>query len=81
MDLVALNDSTKEIIFVECKWKDKVNAEKIREDLKEKSKFVEWNNEKRKEFYCIIAKSFKKKTKIADVLLFDLRDMEKAFKD
>lgn len=30
------------------KWKNKVNAEKILKQLKEKSKFVQWNNEKSK---------------------------------
>ena len=44
IDVVALNDDSKEILFCGCKWKDNVNAEKILEDLREKSKLVNWNN-------------------------------------
>ncbi|GBE19815.1 archaeal ATPase [archaeon BMS3Abin17] len=79
IDIVALNEKTKEILFAECKWQDKVNAEKILEELKEKSKYVQWNNEKRKEHFAIFAKSFKNK-KIKGVQLFDLRDIEKLLK-
>jgi AAA+ ATPase superfamily predicted ATPase len=75
IDIVALNEETKEILFCECKWKDKVNAEKILEDLKTKAMFVNWNNEKRKEYYAVIAKSFSKRTE--SVLCVDLKDLEK----
>ena len=74
IDLVAINEKTKEILFVECKWKDNVNAKKILNELKEKSKFVDWNNKKRKEYFCVIAKSFREKIKEKNVLLFDLKD-------
>jgi len=77
IDIVALNEKMKDILFVECKWKDNVNPEKILENLKEKAKYVEWNNDKRKERYAIFAKSFSKKIKNGDVLLFDLNDMKK----
>lgn len=80
IDIVALNEKTKEILFVECKWKDKVNANKIMSNLKEKAKHVKWNNKKRKEIYCIIAKSFKEKIKESDLILFDLEDLGKVFK-
>ena len=82
IDIVALNEKTKKILFCECKWKKNVNAEKILADLKEKSQFVQWNNEKRKEHFAVFAKSFKKKTKPKEknVHLFDLNDLEKAFR-
>ncbi len=77
IDIVALNEHNKEILFAECKWAENVNAEKILAELREKARFVEWYKNKRKEHYCIIAKSFKKR--ISDVLLFDLKDIEKRF--
>ncbi|MFH1322362.1 MAG: ATP-binding protein [Methanobacteriota archaeon] len=79
IDIVALSDLTKEILFIECKWQDKVDAKKILAELKEKTKFVNWNNDKRKEHYAIFARSFKDKFKEPDVLLLDLNDMEKMF--
>lgn len=80
IDLVALNEKTKEILFAECKWQNKVNAKKILAELKEKAKFVQWDNEKRKEHYAIFAKSFREKIKEPNLMLFDLKDFEKVFK-
>lgn len=77
IDLVGINNETKQILFIECKWRDKVNPQEILKELKEKTGYVNWNKNKRKEFYCIIAKSFSKK--IEDCSLFDLNDLEKAF--
>lgn len=77
IDLIALNEETKEIMFIECKWKENINAEKLLKELKEKPIFVDWYKGKREEYFCIIAKSFKKKVKEENVLLFDLEDIEK----
>ncbi len=76
IDIVSINEQTKEILFCECKWKDKVDARKILADLKEKTQFVDWNKDKRKEHYAIFAKSFREKFKEPNVLLFDLKDLE-----
>jgi AAA+ ATPase superfamily predicted ATPase len=76
-DIVALNEQTKQILFAECKWKDEVDAKKVLQKLKEKSQLVQWNNEKRKEYYALFAKSFKKKIEEPNVFLFDLKDLEK----
>ncbi len=75
IDLVALNEQTKEILFCECKWHDNVDARKILAELKEKTKFVQWNNETRKEYFVIFAKSFKKKIKEPNTLLFNLKQI------
>lgn len=61
IDIVGLNDTDKSIIFSECKWQDKVDAEKICKELAEKAKYVEWHNKVRKERFAIFAKSFSKK--------------------
>lgn len=80
IDIVALNDQTKQILFCECKWQDKVDAGRILRELREKAEYVEWNNDKRHEHYAIFAKSFKERIKEPDVMLFDLNDLERTLK-
>lgn len=78
IDIVALNESTEEIMFIECKWQDlsAKQVNRILADLKEKSKFVRWNNDTRNEHFCIIAKSIHNKEKLREkgVVVFDLAD-------
>ena len=80
IDVIALNDQTKEVLFGECKWKEKVDVRRVLYDLKEKAKFVDWNIEKRKEYYAIFAKSFRRKIKEKNLLLFDLKDLGRIFR-
>ncbi len=75
IDIVALNEIKKEILFCECKWQDNVDAKRVLSELKEKAKYVEWNNESRKECYAIFAKSFKEKIKEPNLFLFELKDL------
>ena len=80
IDIVALNNSTKEILCGECKWKDKVNALEILNELEQKAKYVDWNNEKRIEIFAVFAKSFSKRVSEFNgkkVCCFDLKDIEK----
>ena len=76
IDIVALNEGMKEILFVECKWKhlDYRSASRVIESLKEKAKRFRWNNEKRKEYFGIMAKKIKDKEKFRNIgyLVFDL---------
>lgn len=74
IDIVALNGKGDEILLAECKWRDGVDAGKILEDLKRKSEYLGEG----KKTYVIFAKSFRKKFREQNVLLFDLDDMEKA---
>jgi uncharacterized protein len=78
IDIIALNEKEKKILFAECKWQEKVDAEAILSELKEKAKLVDWNKDTRKESYAIFAKSFKKKTEGA--MCFDLKGIERALK-
>lgn len=80
IDIVSINEQSKEILFAECKWKDKVDAKKILADLKGKVQYVDWHKDKRIERYAIFSKSFKEKIKEPDLMLFDLKDIEKAMK-
>ena len=81
IDIVSINEQTKEILFAECKWQEKVNTKQILASLKEKASFVQWNNEKRIEHYTIFAKSFKQKIAEPGMTLFDLKDIEKIIKE
>ncbi len=80
IDILALNEASKEILFAECKWQNKVNAKKVCKELAEKASYVQWHNESRREYFAIFAKSFSKKINEFEgkrVYCFDLRDMEK----
>ena len=57
IDLVALNDATKEILFAECKWTNRKTDADVLETLTEKSMFVKWNNAERKEYFAVFSKS------------------------
>jgi len=76
IDLVGINEKTKDILFVECKWSENVDADKILIGLKEKAGSVDWNKSARKEYFCVIAKSFIKKPKTDNCFFFDLGDMK-----
>ena len=83
IDLVGLNERTKEILFSECKWKDRVSPKKILEELVEKAKYVQWHNKERKESFAIFAKSFSKRIDEFEgkkVYCFDLKDLERLLK-
>ena len=83
IDIVALNEKNKEVLFGECKWKEKANAENIVKKLVEKSKHINWNNEERKESYAVFAKSFSKKIdkfEGSKVYCYDLNDIGKIIK-
>ncbi len=80
IDIVALNERDKEVLFGECKWQDKADAEKIVRELMEKSEYVEWNRGNRKESFAVFAKSFRKRTEEFEgrrVYCFDLRDLDR----
>jgi len=80
IDILALNEKAKEILLAECRWQRKVNARKICKELAEKSQYVRWHNDKRRESFAIFAKSFSKRISEFEgrkVYCFDLKDMEK----
>ncbi|RLE42100.1 ATP-binding protein, partial [Candidatus Woesearchaeota archaeon] len=63
----------------ECKWKDGENAEEVCNDLLKKIGYVEWHKDRRKEFFAVFAKSFRKKIDVFDgkkVFCFDLEDLK-----
>jgi AAA+ ATPase superfamily predicted ATPase len=81
IDLVALNEGTKEIAFFEVKWSD-LKLEEARRTLRElegKASFVDWNKRERMEHFGLIAKRLegKEKLKAEGYLCYDLGDIEK----
>lgn len=55
IDIVAINNESKDIIFGECKyWNDKIGISVLKE-LEEKSKNVIWNNETRNNYYVLFS--------------------------
>ncbi len=80
IDIVAFSEKTSEIFFAECKWKNNVNAMQVVKELSEKTKFVQWNTNGRKEYFAIFAKSFSKKITEFEgkkVICLDLPDILK----
>ena len=80
IDILALNENTKQILFAECKWQSKVNAAEICKELTEKASYVQWHNEERKEIFAVFAKSFSRRIEEFEgrkVYCFDLKDLEK----
>ena len=81
IDLCAVNEKTKEILFGECKWQSKVDAQVILRELQKKASYVQWFDKQRKEYYVLFAKSFRyKNIDEKNVFLFDLNDMEREWK-
>lgn len=78
IDIVALDDDTNTIAFIECKWKDLSNrdAQGILEKLMDKSASVQWNNDKRTEYFGLVAKKIKGKDALREkgFVVFDLDD-------
>jgi uncharacterized protein len=78
IDVVALNDDTGDIAFIECKWKSlsERDALDILNDLKSKSGFVLWNNVMQREHFCLVAKKIEGKDALRKkgFMVFDFDD-------
>jgi len=57
IDLVAVNDDEKKILFGEAKWSKKPVGIDIYDNLMRKSRLVDWNKEERAEYFCLFSKS------------------------
>jgi hypothetical protein len=83
IDIIAVNEE-KEILLGECKWSEKVDAQRIAKKLEERAGYVEWKNKERKEIYAIFARSFYRKIEEWNgkrVYCFDLDQIEKILKE
>ena len=83
IDILALNESKKEMLFGECKWKEKVNVLTVLKELDKKTTSVNWNTGSRKEILAVFAKSFSKKVSVFNgkkVYCIDLKYLERKIK-
>lgn len=82
IDIVALNDDTKEILLAECKWTDQAVDVDVFTNLVRKMPLVDWNKGNRKVHYMIFSKSgftnalknVKKETE--SLILVDLKQLK-----
>ena len=80
IDILALNEKSKELLAVECKWEDYVEPKKVCRSLLESLGHIQWYKDQRKEYLAIFAKSFKEKIDEYNGLrvhCYDLNDIEK----
>ncbi|MEM3555936.1 MAG: ATP-binding protein [Candidatus Micrarchaeia archaeon] len=75
IDVVALDESSRKILFGECKWQEKVDGYSVLSSLKEKAEKVEWHKEEREEQFVVFAKSFAGKPKEKNCLFLDAVDL------
>ena len=57
IDLMALNETSKEILFGECKWSNQPTDLRVYNELVAKAEKVPWHNEKRKEYFILFSKN------------------------
>lgn len=57
IDILAVNEKTKDVLFCECKWRNQKVDWDVVEELKQKANLVDWYNTKRKEQFLVISKS------------------------
>ena len=57
IDVIALNEETKEILFCECKWTSQPVDFPVLHELREKAKHVNWFTNNRKEYFLLFSKS------------------------
>jgi len=78
IDIIALNERTRDVLFMECKWSslNQNDAKRILELLKEKSGHLKWNNDRRIEHFGIMAKKIQNKHMFREqgFVVFDLDD-------
>ena len=85
IDVVAINKNAKEILFCECKWRNRNVDWDVVEELKQKAQLVDWHNKIRKERFLVVSKSGFTKScleKMNDekILHWDLKDIENKIK-
>lgn len=55
IDIVALNENEQQILFGECKYRNKLVGVDVLHGLEHKSQFVTWNKGTRKEFFALFS--------------------------
>jgi hypothetical protein len=76
IDIVGIDEEASQILFAEAKWTNRPVGLNVYEDLKRKSRLVDWHRESRREYYALFSKSgftekMKRIAKKEGVLLFE----------
>lgn len=84
IDIVALNEKKKNILFGECKWTNKKVDMDVIKNLEIKASFVKWQNDERSEQFAIFSKSgftaaSVKYASDKNISLYTLIEIEKIF--
>lgn len=61
VDIVCLRDDGHRILLCEVKWQDDVDAGRVLERLREKAPRVAWHNDRRDEYFCVVARTFSRR--------------------
>lgn len=82
IDLVAFNNESHKIMFVECKWQNRKVSVDVLKKLMNKASHVNWKNEKREEYFCIVSKkgltaNAQQFAKDNEILCFGLEDRKR----
>ncbi len=76
IDIVCLREHPYEILFCECKWQDDVDGIRVYEELLAKTPHVSWHTDTRREYFCIVARTFSRRPEVDDrVCCYDLDDL------
>ena len=79
IDLLVVNDESRDVLFMECKWKKLTLKQslKILGELEIKAEQVDWNKGRRKEFFGLAAKKIESKEELREkgFVVFDLDDV------
>jgi hypothetical protein len=77
IDVIALDERKRDILFGECKWTANVDGENLLRELRHKAGYVPWFEKVRNERYLVVAKSFKRRADEKDVVCLDLREIDR----
>ncbi|MEM0118145.1 MAG: ATP-binding protein [Conexivisphaerales archaeon] len=81
IDLIAVNTNEKKVCFIEVRWSSLSHSEALElgKRLQGKATQFEWNKDKRKESYCIVAREIEDKEELTDAgyTCIELKDILK----
>ncbi|MEA3293587.1 MAG: ATP-binding protein [Euryarchaeota archaeon] len=82
IDLVAFNEVSRKIIFIECKWQNRKIGVDVLSKLMDKAKYVDWKNETREDYFCIISKNGLTTNAVRfamdnEIISFNIEDIER----
>ncbi len=83
IDIVAVDEDTDEILFVEVKWRNRPVSVDVIDDLKRKAELVQWRQGVRRESFLIVSKkgftkTFEKRRREGgNIYSWDMREIER----